>query len=335
MGSPQAAAQPGTFSKGKELAIAPAATLNMLCYVQLLPELLKHEQCSNSCASDTILQARMGDWHPCDLICMDSSFPDRGLAAAQTGLLRDGAGHAMQKSGRIVNMFAWCIQGKASSKRAKGKAQAQVQTPGFDAWLDQTGSDPTLTMMHALGKFLYNKRLAPESASIVVSQPSGWFGAATTMQRRAEQSQPTQPSASQPARSQPASYSQEQASTTGLTHAQQPLGSQPFSRQPGISSCEPASTDRINVQQPPRSQPSQQSRESSKLDPGAEAGGAVSSSWPEDDGVAMADDDLVDLTMDDPLSQGQSQQQQAASQTGTLVVIEPAPELASLPMAAR
>ncbi|KAK9868401.1 hypothetical protein WJX84_010961 [Apatococcus fuscideae] len=226
-------------------------------------------------------------------------------------------------------------KGKASSKRAKGKAQAQVQTPGFDAWLDQTGSDPTLTMMHALGKFLYNKRLAPESASIVVSQPSGWFGAATTMQRRAEQSQPTQPSASQPARSQPASYSQEQASTTGLTHAQQPLGSQPFSRQPGISSCEPASTDRINVQQPPRSQPSQQSRESSKLDPGAEAGGAVSSSWPEDDGVAMADDDLVDLTMDDPLSQGQSQQQQAASQTGTLVVIEPAPELASLPMAAR
>lgn len=189
------------------------------------------------------------------------------------------------------------MQGKANSKRAKTAAQAPA--PGFDGWLDSSGSDPTLTMMHALGKFLYNKRLPPGTQAPSVSQAmennmlrGGVLGNLDTMRL-------SQPSASQ--------------RSAGQVH---PLVDEPDS-------------GNQRQHQAAGSQPSQLSCESSKLGGQAGGEGIPLSSWPDDDGVFTEADDLIDLTVEDALSQ----QQQQPSGLGTS---HPDPvDVANLPMAAR
>ena len=200
---------------------------------------------------------------------------------------------------RCTNIWILWVQGKASSKRAKAAAQAPA--PGFDGWLNISGSDPTLTMMHALGKFLYNKRLPPEPEAPAANQATehnmlrgGVFSNLDAMQLR-------QPSASQP--------------FSGREH---PLLDEPDS---GNQRQHPAAG----------SQPSQLSCESSKVGGHAVGQGIPLSSWPGDDGDFTAAEDLIDLTVEDAFSQQQQQQQPSGPGTSHPDAVD----VSKLPMAAR
>ncbi|KAK9844949.1 hypothetical protein WJX74_008996 [Apatococcus lobatus] len=188
-------------------------------------------------------------------------------------------------------------KGKVGNKRTK--AAAQSSAPGFEDWLDHSGSDPSLTMMHALGKFLYNKRLPPGSKPSQPCQATehGSFAKPDAMCL-------TQPSASQPCPSQP------------------PAQACPSEHKPDGGNQ--------RHHHAAGSQPSQQSCESSKLDHQADRNGPPLSSWPGNDGVFTDADDLIDLTVEEALSQ---QQQQQPSGHGAS---QPDPvDVAQLPMAAR
>ncbi len=172
-------------------------------------------------------------------------------------------------------------------------------------------------MMHALGKFLYNKRLPPGSSEPAATQLANQHHLPSSL------------------------FSQQMLQSSWI--AQQPCSSHlpPGPTPPSIGHIESHRAGSIAGSHPSAapislgaqtdSQPSQQSQQSSKQVP--EAAGScreAPGSWPAEEGALAGDDDFVDLTLDDALSQ---QLDAAAGASGGDAA--PCADPALLPMASR